>query len=176
MSEQKPVSKVSFPHRLVAGLGMVLLAVIWVAGWLARSDIYTDTESPMLFLVLTATVLAAWTLLTAVIAAGFFHAANKHPANTFRAYRNASLRLLVGGVLILFPGPLMALVLGSTAEGRALALVVTAISISAILFGRARIHLIEARLSELAAMDDETVSLAPWETTEKRSSPTKNAS
>jgi len=145
-SERKP----TFYHYLVAGLGLVLLAVVWAMGWLtALPDPLEGKEQAGLLMVLTALVLGAWNLVSCVIAAGFFHAASKHPAKTFLSYRAASLRLVFMGVLFVFPVPLMTQVLGADPRGRALALLVIGISMAGIAFGRARIRIIEKRLIEL---------------------------
>ena len=156
-----------FPHRLIAGTGMVLLAAVWAAGWFTPPDPYADTESPLLLMVLTAATLAAWNLLACVVAVGFFHAAGLHPGKTFRAFRLGSLRLEIMGVIFLFPVPLMAQVLGGSALGRSLALFITAMSIAAVMFGRARMRLVESHLGELARRDEQAFepapSLAPWE-------------
>jgi len=137
---------------------MVLLAAVWLAGWfISPANLFADTDAPLLLALLTALVLAAWNLLGCVIAAGFFHAASRHPAMTFRGFRAASLRLTILGILFLFPVPLMAQVLGSSPQGRALALLVTAMSLAAVVFARARIRLIARRLALL----EELSKLAP---------------
>jgi len=142
---------------------MVLLAAIWAAGWFAPSDSFTGADFPWVHMALSAGTLAAWNLLGCVIAAGFFHAASKHAASAFRRYRLASLRLLIIGIIFVFPVPIMAQMLGRSPQGRALALLITAMSIATIIFGRARIKLIEDRLAHLARLEDEDASLAPWE-------------
>ena len=150
---------------------MVLLAIIWAAGWFTPPDSFEGNENRILLIAITATVIAAWSLLASVIAAGFFHAASKHSSNTVRGYKFASLRLLIVGIIFLFPGPIMAQVLGMSMTGRALALFITAISISTILFGRARINQIEGRIAVLESGAVEHPLLAPWEETEKRMPP-----
>lgn len=170
-AEKKPVGSPSFPHRLIAGLGMVLLAIVWAAGWFTPPDPFKGTESPALLMVITATVIGAWTLLSAVIAAGFFHAASKHPAKTYRKYRMASLRLLLAGLLILFPGPVIAQVLGTTMAGRALALLITSISIATIVFGRARIIQMESHMAALLRQEGDLSQLEPWENIDRQKSP-----
>ncbi len=147
---------------------MVLLAAVWALGWYTPPDPFSGTEAPLVLIIVTATVLASWNLVAGVIAAGFFHASSIHPASTFRSYRLASLRLMAVGIFWLFPVPLMAQVLGATAAGRALSLLVTVISIAAIVFGRARLHLVEERLDELSRIDARMATLAPWENGDRR--------
>ena len=159
----------AFPHRLAAGLAMVLLAVIWATGWFTPPDPFVASEKPLLMMLILALVFVAWNLLSCAVAAGFFHAASKHPASTFRAYRNASLRLVILAVLFLFPIPIAAQVLGSSPGGRALSLFVTLISLAGVVFGRTRLNLIELRLLELASGSEPQPkpellpSLAPFE-------------
>ena len=142
--------KAVFMHRLAAGTGMVLLALVWAAGWFTGADPFIKLESASAVMGIVAAVFAAWNLLAGVIAAGFFHAASVYPAASFRKYQNSSLRLVVTGIIFLFPVPIAAQVLGNSPWGRALALVITGISICAIIFGRARLRLIESRLNTLA--------------------------
>ena len=161
MSEQ--VRKALIQLYILAGLGLVLLAVVWVAGWfIAPLGLYEGKDDPGLLLLLTTLVLGAWNLLSCVIAAGFFHAASRNGAKTFRHFKNASLRLVFIGVLFLFPVPLMTHVLGGEIEGRALALFVIVISMAGIAFGRARIRMIGNRLAELEHLA-EAQTLAPFE-------------
>ena len=156
-----PVRRAILPFRLAAGIGMVLLAVVWVVGWFTSpQNLFANTESPIVLAVLTTLVLGAWNLIACVIAAGFFHAASVHHAANFRAYRSAGLRLVLVGIIFLFPVPMMTEVLGSNIPGRALALVITGMSIAAIIFGRARINIIAKRLEELA-VPEELPKLAP---------------
>ncbi len=149
------ISKAIFPHYLIAGLGMVLLVCVWAFGWkTSPAQLYDGLESPALMLILISLVLAGWSLLSCVIAAGFFHAASKHPAKTFNAFRNASIRLMLLGTIFLFPVPVMTYVLGSEMTGRALALVITGISLAGIVFGRARIKVIERHLTALSVAEE----------------------
>lgn len=155
------VRKAIFPHRLTAGLGMVLLAIVWAFGWItAPSIIYTEPDS-ILKLRLITVVLGSWNLLCCVIAAGFFHAASVNQAKTFMKYRMVSLLLLILGILVLFPVPMMSQVLGDGAIGRAMALLITGMSFAAIAFGRARINAIYTRLLEFTE-SDEGASLIPF--------------
>lgn len=148
---EKLVQKAIFPHRLAAGLGMVLLAIVWAYGWItAPSNLFLHEEHAGLMRYLTTLILAAWNLLSCVIAAGFFHAASINKPVTFRKYRLASLWLLIGGIIFLFPVPFMTQVLGREPVGRALALIITGMSFAAIAFGRARINVIYNRLKEFA--------------------------
>jgi hypothetical protein len=140
-------------HRLAAGIGMVLLAIVWAAGWFASGDPFKEMDSPATVMGIIAGVFVAWNLLSSVIAAGFFHAASTNPSTTYRGYRTASFRLVVTGILMLFPVPLMAQSLGNSPWGRALALIITGISMAAIIFGRARLAQIENRLNALAKRD-----------------------
>jgi hypothetical protein len=128
---------------------MVLLALLWASGWFTGGDKFKDVENPLAVMGIVAAVFAAWNLLSAVIAAGFFHAASVYPAKTYLSYKAASLRLVICGILMLFPVPIMAQVLGDSATGRALALIITSISIAAVIFSRARLRLIENRLMAL---------------------------
>ncbi|MCK4719064.1 hypothetical protein KAU08_00320, partial [bacterium] len=106
------VRKAIFPHRLTAGLGMVLLAIVWAFGWItAPSNIFNEPDSTLKLFLITI-VLGSWNLLCCVIAAGFFHAASVNQAKTFVKYRIVSLLLLILGTLILFPVPMMSQVLG----------------------------------------------------------------
>jgi len=149
------------PFRLTAGIVMVLLAIVWVLGWFTSpANLFTGTEAPVVLSILTALVLGAWNLIACVIAAGFFHAASVIHAETYFAYRNASLRLVLIGMIFLFPVPLMTQVLGSSIPGRALALLITGMSIAAVIFGRARINSIGEHLIELAEAE-EFPKLAP---------------
>jgi hypothetical protein len=158
---KQKISQAMFPFRLTAGLGMVLLAVVWSIGWMtAPRDLYTHNPQPALLLSLTSIVLIIWNLVSCVIAAGFFHAASKHAAHTFKSYLNASLRLVIMGVIFVFPVPLMSAVLGSESVGRVLALVIMGMSIAAIVFGRARMKMIENRLYDIAKAEELNV-LAP---------------
>jgi hypothetical protein len=156
-----PSQTAILPYRLIASLAMVLLAVIWAMGWFAGRDRFAESVSPLVLVSLTASVFLAWSLVAAVIAAGFFHAASIHSATTYRGYRAASLTLVIIGILLLFPVPLMATVLGHSPVGRALALLVTCVSIAAIIFGRARLGMIHDRLTRL--YEGSNVSLAPIE-------------
>ena len=140
---------------------MTLLAAVWATGWFTFGNPFKDAQTPLVQIGLTACVLIAWNLLATVIAAGFFHAAGIYPAKRFRSYRNASLRLVIVGIILLFPVPAMAQVLGNTPPGRALALVITGMSIAAIVFGRARLILIQERLRVLSG--SAKGSLAPIE-------------
>ncbi len=152
-----------FYYYLIAGTGLVLLAFVWAAGWMtAPANPFEDGENPGRLMMLTALVLGAWNLVSCVIAAGFFHAASKHPAETFRGYRLASIRLFFMGVAFLFPVPLMTQVMGSDPTGRALAIVIVGISMAGIVFGRARINAIGERLGELAEAED-ALPLAPFQ-------------
>jgi hypothetical protein len=128
---------------------MVLLALLWASGWFTGVDKFRDVENPLAVMGIVAAVLAAWNLLSAVIAAGFFHAASVYPSKTFKAYKAASFRLVLCGLIMLFPVPVMAQVLGNSAGGRALALIITSISIAGVIFSRARLRLIENRLTSL---------------------------
>jgi len=154
------VRKAIFPHYLIAGLAMVLLAVVWAAGWLTSPrGLYEGHNNPRNLILITALVLAAWNLLSCVITAGFYHAASKHPANTFRLYRNASVRMMLLGTLFLFPVPVMTYVLGGEPYGRALAIIITGISLAGIVFGRARIRVIQERLGELLEASEPSTSI-----------------
>jgi hypothetical protein len=133
---------------------MVLLATLWAAGWFTSGDPFKDMDSPAAVMGIVAGVFAAWNLVSSVIAAGFFHAASLNPSTTYRGYKNASFRLVVTGIIMLFPVPVMAQVLGNSPWGRALALVITGISIAAIIFGRARLSQIETRLNALAKREN----------------------
>lgn len=144
---------------------MVLLAVVWVWGWFSGIDPFNREGQPRVLIFLMAAVLSAWNLLAAVIAAGFFHAASIYKTDSFRAYRNASFRLVLTGILFLFPIPLASYVLGVSPLGRALSLFIVAISISAIIFGRARLQIVENRLYELA--ESSKPALAPIEEIEQ---------
>lgn len=149
------------PYRLAAGIVMVLLAVVWAIGWFTSpTNLFAGTEAPVVLSILTALVLGAWNLIACVIAAGFFHAASVIHAETWRGFRSASLRLVLTGMIFLFPVPLMAQVLGSSIPGRALALFITGMSIAAVIFGRARINSIGERLREFAEAE-ELPKLAP---------------
>lgn len=162
MDKHKHVQRAIFPHRLFAGLGMVLLAAIWAVGWFTPPDPYSSTSEPLFLMSVTALVLASWNLLACVIAAGFFHAGSVHPAGTFGYYRNASFRMQLMGLIMLFPVPIMAQVLGASPLGRTLAMLITTMSIAAILFGRARFRMIESRLYQLAGNEEEAASLEPF--------------
>ncbi len=162
MSEK--TKKALFYHRLIAGLGLVMLAVVWASGWfLGPGTVYNgDSEAdPRLLLLMTTLILASWNLLSCVIAAGFFHAANKHTASTFEGYKLFSLLLVLAGILFLFPVPLMTGALGSDAPGRAMALLVTGISMAGIAFGRARLRAIGERLEELLNQQDPEIQEEP---------------
>jgi hypothetical protein len=153
--------KALLPYRLTAGIVMVLLAIVWATGWfMSPANLFAGTEAPVVLTVLTSLVLGAWNLIACVIAAGFFHAASVIQAETYRAYRNASLRLVLIGMIFLFPVPLMAQVLGSSIQGRSLALFITGMSIATVIFGRARINSIGERLREYAEAE-ELPKLAP---------------
>jgi hypothetical protein len=141
------------PHRLAAGIGMVLLAIVWAAGWFTSGNPFSGMDSSAAVMGIIAGVFVAWNLLSSVIAAGFFHAASLNPATTYRGYKSASLRLVITGIIMLFPVPLMAQSLGNSPWGRALALIITGISMAAIIFGRARLGQIETRLNALAKRD-----------------------
>jgi hypothetical protein len=158
---KNPVEQAILSHRIVAGLGMVLLAVVWAIGWFTPGNPFKNAESPGVQISLTAAVFVAWNLLAAVIAAGFFHAASVHPAKLFGKYRRASLFLVVIGIVLLFPVPIMAQILGTSPLGRAYALLITGMSIAAIVFGRARLRLIQERLAALSGCVK--TSLAPIE-------------
>jgi hypothetical protein len=144
---------------------MVLLAMVWAAGWFTLPDAFEDTRAPIVVMGLIAGVFTAWNLLACVVAAGFFHAASVLSAVKYRAYRGASLRLVIVGIVLLFPVPIAAQVLGNSPLGRALSLIITAMSIMAIVFGRARLRLIERRLESLAEGDK--ILLAPIEEIEQ---------
>lgn len=140
---------------------MVLLALVWAVGWFTSPlNLFAATDKGLVLSLLTTMVLGAWNLIGCVIAAGFFHAASVNPAETFRHYRNASLRLILIGMIFLFPVPLMTQVLGSSIQGRALALLITGMSIATVLFGRARINAVAGRLHQLAE-SEELSKLAP---------------
>ena len=158
---KNPVDQAILPHRIVAGIGMVLLAVVWAIGWLTPGDPFENAQAPAVQISLTASVLVAWNLLAAVIAAGFFHAASVYPAKLFGKYRSTSLFLVVIGIILLFPVPIMAQILGTSPLGRAYALLITGMSIAAIVFGRARLKLIQERLASLSG--SVKASLAPIE-------------
>jgi hypothetical protein len=160
-----PVRTAILSYRIAAGIGMVLLAVVWAGGWFIPGDVFENTQSPGVLIGLVAAVFAAWNLLAAVIATGFFHAASHYTAKTYGAYRSASFRLVILGLLVLFVVPLAALVLGTSPIGRALSLAITGISICAIIFGRARLRVIESRLISYAAEDRST--LVPIEEVEQ---------
>jgi len=163
MTKKDRVRKAILPHRLFAGLGMVLLAVTWAAGWFTPPDPFEGARSPRVLMSLTALVFTAWNLLACVIAIGFFHAGSVHFAKSFKAFRNGSLRLELAGLIMLYPVPIMAQVLGPTPEGRVYSLFITAMSIAAVMFGRARLRKIEFRLSDLADQERPADSLAPFE-------------
>jgi len=144
---------------------MVLLAMVWAAGWFTLPDAFKDTQAPIVVMGLIAGVFAAWNLLACVISAGFFHAASVLSAVKYRAYRGASLRLVIVGIVLLFPVPIAAQVLGNSPLGRALSLIITGMSIAAIVFGRARLRLIERRLESL--VEGDKILLAPIEEIEQ---------
>jgi predicted membrane channel-forming protein YqfA (hemolysin III family) len=159
------VRKAIFPLYLIAGLAMVLLAAVWAQGWFTSPlDLYEGHDNPGILILVTALVLAAWNLISCVIAAGFYHAASKHPATHFRQYRNASIRLMLMGTIFLFPVPLMTYVLGGEPYGRALALLITGISLAGVVFGRARIKAIGKRLGTMLEAEKHDSSLAPLPT------------
>lgn len=155
---------------MAAGTGMVLLAVVWASGWFIPIHSFEDTQSTAVLITLIACVFMAWNLLAGVIAAGFFHAASHYDATGFKAYKNASLRLVITGIVVLFPMPLAALVLGHSPLGRALSLVITCISIAAIVFGRQRLRIIEERLAFFAKRHGSS-TLVPIEEIEQLGEP-----
>jgi len=164
------VQKALFYHYLLAGLGLVLLAVVWALGWVvAPEGLYEGKERATQLLIVTALVQASWNLLSCVVAAGFFHAASVNAAKTFRSYQSASLRLLFLGIVFVFPVPFMTNVLGAEVPGRILALFVVVISMAGIMFGRARIRMIGRRLAELEDSEN-ALPLAPFETPPTESS------
>jgi hypothetical protein len=110
---------------------------------------------------LTTLVLGAWNLLSCVISAGFFHAASIAKAATFGQYKIKSLWFFIGGIIFLFPVPLMTQVLGREPVGRALALIITCMSLATIAFGRARINAIYSNLWEIAESEDHA-NLLPY--------------
>lgn len=158
MSDQ--VRKAISRHYILAGLGLVLLACVWALGWMVSpSGLYEGKPGAWKLLLLTTIILAAWNLMSCVVAAGFFHAASVHTASTFKAYKAASFRLLFFGVIFVFPIPLASSVLGPELPGRILALFVIVISMAGILFGRARIRMIGRRLSELEALNESALTV-----------------
>lgn len=161
MSES--VRKALFYHYLLAGLGLVLLAIIWAFGFFtAPSGLYDSPDKSGKLLLITALTLASWNLMSCVCSAGFFHAASKALADTYNAYKAVSLRLFFLGIVFVFPVPLMTSVLGSELFGRIYALFIIAISMATILFGRARINAIAKRLEEYESGED-SPQLAPFE-------------
>jgi len=157
MTEKVDTGRAVFPHRLVAGLALVLLAVVWSFGWLtSQTGLYDGHENGILLRNLTALTLAAWNLIACVVAAGFFHAASVNNAKTYRGFRNISLIFIIVGVLFLFPIPFMTGVLGAELPGRALSLVIVGISFAGVAFGRARILAIQKKLKGMAEPQSET--------------------
>lgn len=159
------IEKSVFPHRLAAGIGMVSLSLVWAAGWFIESNAFRNSSSSFVLITLPALVFMAWNIVSGVIAAGFFHAASRHHMKSFKAYRKASLGLLIIGILFLFPVPIMALSLGNSTLGRVYSLIITGISIAAIIFGRARIEQIREKLGNLASSGKP--DLAPFEEIEQ---------
>ncbi|MCX6645915.1 MAG: hypothetical protein NTY09_06125 [bacterium] len=158
----KSAQKAIFPHRLAAGLGLVLLAIVWAFGWItAPPNLFIHEEHAAIMRLMTTLILGAWNLLSCVLAAGFFHAASINQAKTLMGYRLVSLWLIILGIIILFPVPLMTQVLGKEPVGRALALVITGMSFAAIAFGRARINVIYGRLKEIGE-SEEHAGLVPF--------------
>ena len=153
MSDQ--VRKAISQHYILAGLGLVLLACVWALGWMVSpSGLYEAKPNALKLLLLTTLILAAWNLMSCVVAAGFFHAASVHGAKTYKAYKVASFRLLFFGIIFVFPIPLATTVLGPEPPGRILSLFVIVISMAGILFARARIRMIGRRLTELEALNE----------------------
>lgn len=128
---------------------MVLLILVWGAGWMLPPGAYFEQGARIVMLPLTGIVLFAYGLLGSVLAAGFFHAASNASMKNFGIYRSRSYMILLIGFLWLFPVPIMTLVLGGSAAGRAVALIITGISLSGIIFARARINLIGDRLEKI---------------------------
>jgi len=157
------VRKALFYHYLLAGLGLVLLAVLWAFGFFtAPSGLYEGSEKSSKLLLITALTLASWNLMSCVCAAGFFHAASKALSDTFEAYKATSLRLFFMGIIFVFPVPLMTSILGTELYGRVYSLFIIVISMAAIMFGRARINLIGERLNQFETGEDDK-PLAPFE-------------
>lgn len=129
---------------------MVLLALLWAAGWLNGADPFKNSQYPSMLIYILGGVFLAWALLSSVIASGFFHAASIYKSPNLHAYRRSALRLVITGLIILFIVPTMAQSLGNSPIGRTLSLFVTAISLCAIIFNRARMVIIENRMREMA--------------------------